>query len=245
MRELYTRSVLVAVEGIDGAGKTTQVQMLAHALREAGEEPVVSKEPTNGHWGQKIKESASNGRLPLQDELHAFVNDRREHVERIIQPALDAGRVVILDRYFYSTIAYQGSRGADVAKLKADMEARFPIPDVVFLLDLDPFTAVHRISNSRKETPNEFERVEALAHVREVFNSLEGPICKIEGNIPIAAVHVAVMRAFVYGCLKAKRCVKTYGCDEPNYCAFAQGGACNWWNLSRLLLSRSVEAVGG
>src|SRR5271166_6015958 len=80
--------------------------------------------------------------------------DRTEHVEKLIGPALDAGKIVILDRYFYSSIAYQGSRGANVAEVKEIMESRFPIPDAVFLLDIDPILSVHRIAHSRQEEPN-------------------------------------------------------------------------------------------
>lgn len=206
----YKCSILVAVEGIDGTGKSTQVQLLAQALRLAGEDPIVSKEPTDGPWGQKIKQSAANGRLSLEEELQAFINDRTEHVLNIVQPALDAGRIVILDRYFYSTIAYQGSRGGDVASLKAEMETRFPIPDAVFLLDLDPTLAVDRIAQSRKQAPNEFEQVESLTRVRDVFNSLEGPITRIDGSLPVTAVHKEIVEAFVFGPLKSKRCAKDY-----------------------------------
>src|SRR5260370_25230495 len=102
--DLRNRSILIAIEGIDGAGKTTQVERLAQALRVVGQELVISKEPTNGRWGKKIRESAANGRLPLKEELKAFINDRTEHVRNVIQPALDTGKIVILDRYFYSTI---------------------------------------------------------------------------------------------------------------------------------------------
>jgi dTMP kinase len=237
--DLYSRSIFVAVEGIDGTGKTTQVEMLARALRAVGLDPILSREPTNGLWGQRIRDSAANGRLSLEEELHAFINDRREHVQGTIQPALDEGKIVILDRYFYSTIAYQGSRGADVLALQADMEAMFPIPDRVFLLDLDPTLAIHRISHSRKEAPNEFERVESLIRARDVFNSLGGPITRIDGSLSIPAVHQSVMRAFVEGPLRMKRCAKEYGCDDPVHCSFALSGTCEWWNLAARLLSQS------
>ncbi len=117
------------------------------------------------------------------------------------------------------------------------METRFPIPDIVFLLDLDPFTAIHRISNSRNDIPNEFERVESLTHVRQVFNSLLGPIKKVDGGMSIDSVHHEILRAFVFGPMRAKRCAKEYGCDDPQHCTFALSGTCNWWNESRKLLA--------
>ena len=70
MPDLYSRSILIAVEGIDGAGKTTQVEMLARALREAGLDPTLSKEPTNGEWGQKIRNSAANAQFRMPAQLH-------------------------------------------------------------------------------------------------------------------------------------------------------------------------------
>jgi dTMP kinase len=222
---LHNHGVLVAVEGIDGAGKTTQVGLLARSLQAVGLDTIVSKEPTTGYWGQRIRSSARNGRLSLDDELRILINDRSEHVRDLIQPALDSGKIVILDRYFYSTIAYQGSRGANLASLQAEMETRFPIPDAVFLLDLDPVVGVSRIRNSRKEVPNEFERVDVLEQVREIFNSLLGPIVPIDGCMPVDQVHRRVLESFVNGPLKAKR---------PRA----------WEELSPRLLAESPQEVG-
>jgi len=171
--------IFIVVDGIDGAGKTTQVQILGDALEAAGESVIRSKEPTNGEWGKKLRASAANGRMSLEDELRAFVEDRKEHVVTLIRPALDAGKVVILDRYFYSTIAYQGSRGADVRSIEGDMRSLFPAPDVAFLLDADPVITLHRVENGRGDTPNHFERLDLLQDVRKVFLELahNDPIC--------------------------------------------------------------------
>src|SRR4051794_4247303 len=102
--------ILIAVEGIDGAGKTTQVTRLCAALADVGETVVRSKEPTNGPHGRRLRESAQTGRMNADEELQTFIADRREHVETVIRPALERGETVILDRYFYSTVAYQGVR---------------------------------------------------------------------------------------------------------------------------------------
>lgn len=185
---------MIAVEGIDGAGKTTQVRLLAQALERLGERVVTSKEPTDGPWGRKLRESAATGRLSPDEELQAFVNDRIEHVRTLIQPALEAGETVILDRYFYSTISYQGSRGGDIAELKARMEQIAPVPDLVFLLDLPPAEGIRRISESRNERPNEFEKIETLTRVREAFNSIPEPrLVRIDGGQTVEEVHEAVV----------------------------------------------------
>ncbi len=200
------RGILIAVEGIDGSGKSTQVRLLAEALESLGEAVVTSKEPTEGPWGRKVRRSATSGRLSLDEELTAFVNDRKEHVRDVIQPALDAGKIVVLDRYFYSTIAYQGSRGKDIAELQRAMEALAPIPDVVFLLDVSPQVSIARISTSRNEKPNEFETLENLTRVRQAFHAIADPrIIKIDGTLPERQVHDLMMSNLKRGPLRLRR----------------------------------------
>ena len=228
------RGVFVAIEGIDGAGKTTQVGLLAEALRQAGETVITSKEPTDGPWGSKIRQSASDGRMPLAKELEAFLNDRAEHVEQVIMPALTLGEIVVLDRYYYSTIAYQGARGANVAKLRSEMEDRFPVPDAVFLLDIDPTLSLYRISETRQEAPNVFERIPDLREARRVFNSLEDShLSHIDGSRSIECVHHEILQLFIEIPLKVRRCAKDYGCDDPFHCTPRFTSNCEWWNLSR------------
>lgn len=191
------KGIFAVFEGIDGGGKTTQIQMLAEELRRRGEEPVLSREPTDGPWGRKLRESAAMGRMSLEDELDTFIRDRTEHVQNLILPALEAGKIVILDRYFYSTLAYQGARGADVQAVRELMESRFPLPDVVYLLDLTPDQAIRRISESRGEQPNEFERLDSLRRVREIFLSVDDPrIVRVDAFRDATDVHRDILAAF-------------------------------------------------
>lgn len=183
------RGVFAVFEGIDGAGKTVQIRRLAAALTAAGHDPVVSREPTAGPWGQKLRASALAGRLSAEEELDAFIHDRTEHVEHLIAPSLAAGRIVLLDRYFYSTVAYQGIRGLDTRAVRAEMERRFPIPDAVFLIDIDPVLALERIARSRGAAPDEFEKLESLRRTREVFLTLGEPVVTIDGARDEASVH--------------------------------------------------------
>lgn len=165
--------LFIVLEGIDGTGKSTQTRLLADWFREQGREVVASREPTDGPWGAKLRATAATGRLAPEEELDLLLRDRRDHVEQLIAPALAAGKVVILDRYYFSTMAYQGSRGLDPAAIRRANEAFAPRPDLLFILDLDVDTALARIGG-RGDTANEFEKHESLAKCREVFMTLVG-----------------------------------------------------------------------
>lgn len=202
------QGILIAVEGIDGAGKTTQVDKLEHFFRQAGEQIVRSKEPTDGKWGRLIRASAISGRLSLQEELHAFVEDRKEHVANLILPALKRRSIVLLDRYFYSTIAYQGCRGLSVLALTAQMLEIAPVPDAVILLDVSPAVSQTRIRHGRGEKPNEFESVEYLKCVRDVFLDLaktHSNVIKVDGELDIEATFSSIVGALFKGPLKKQR----------------------------------------
>lgn len=171
MTAISENSCLIAIEGIDGAGKTTLVNMLTAFFESLGREVVSRHEPTNGKWGRKLRESAKLGRLSPEEELQLFLYDRKEHVEEVIQPALSSGNVVILDRYYFSTMAYQGARGFDPIEIRSKNEEFAPVPDFLFILDLDVETALKRI-NARGDTANHFEKSEALEKSRDIFLSL-------------------------------------------------------------------------
>ena len=162
---------LIILEGIDGTGKSTQAKRLGAWFEARGREVVLGREPTDGPWGRKLRESAATGRLSPEDELEYFLKDRPQHVEEVIQPGLDAGKVVILDRYYFSTMAYQGARGFDPAEIRRKNEEFAPRPDLLVILDLDVDTALERIG-ARGDTANEFEKRGSLQRCREIFLSL-------------------------------------------------------------------------
>jgi dTMP kinase len=166
------RGILVALEGIDGAGKTTQARELAAALSRANVPFVTTKEPTGGPWGVKIRSSAQTGRMPIQEELAAFLADRREHIADLINPALEAGKVVIIDRYYPSTVAYQGARGLDPDELLR-ANAFAPKPDILLILDVAPQVGLARV-RSRGDVADLFEKEDELARAREIFLRLAG-----------------------------------------------------------------------
>jgi dTMP kinase len=164
--------LFIVIEGIDGTGKSTQARRLGEWFVSQGREVLLSREPTDGPWGKKLRESAATGRLSPEDELQYFLNDRRQHVEEKIIPALAEGKVVILDRYYFSTMAYQGARGFDPAEIRRLNEEFAPVPDLLLILDLDVDTAHQRIGH-RGDSTNEFEKKESLERCREIFLSLK------------------------------------------------------------------------
>lgn len=165
--------VLIAIEGIDGAGKTTQTARVAEALRAEGYDVVTSHEPTDGPWGRRIRASASTGRMSPDDELAAFLEDRKEHVATLIGPSLTAGRVVIIDRYYFSSVAYQGVRGLDPDDILRRNEAIAPRPDLLVLLELDARDGVARVNARGKG--NLFEREDDLRRSAALFAAITRP----------------------------------------------------------------------
>ncbi|MDB4055388.1 dTMP kinase [Akkermansiaceae bacterium] len=193
---LEAKGYLIVIEGIDGTGKSTQATMLAEALRKSGREVVQSFEPTNGPWGKKLRDSATTGRLSIEDELEYFINDRREHVEQLIIPTIKSGGIVILDRYYFSTMAYQGARGIDPEVIRVKNETFAPQPDTLIILDLDVDIALQRIG-VRDGQANEFEKRESLDFCRKLFLSLKDETYAyvIDANTEITEVNASVMAA--------------------------------------------------
>ncbi|TLD71104.1 dTMP kinase [Phragmitibacter flavus] len=205
MKRPIPGGLLVAVEGIDGAGKTTVAATLAQWCGERGLLCALSKEPTSLSWGMKLRESAASGRLTLDEELDLFHKDREEHAETSIQPALDEDAIMILDRYYWSTAAYQGARGASIAEVLKFNEGSFPVPDLVLLLDLPVEVGQNRI-RVRGDQPNEFEEVEAQQRCREIFLQLpklsEAKHVTVDASKPWREVSRECLRLFQQAALQ-------------------------------------------
>ena len=191
---------LIVLEGIDGTGKSTQAKMLAQALRDAGHRVILSREPTDGAFGRRLRESATTGRLSPEEELQLFHQDRREHVETLIEPALQGGEIVILDRYYFSTMAYQGVRGFDPQEIRRVNEEFAPQPDLMLLLDLSLDVALERIG-VRDGQANEFEQRESLQLCRGIFHSVGDDFVRvIEADRSVEEIHAEIL-AVVQGVL--------------------------------------------
>jgi len=178
---------LIVFEGIDGSGKSTQCQRLKNFLNAKGIDVIHSFEPTKGPIGTKIRSLASEGvRLPAKEELELFIEDRKNHVRELILPALKAGTWVVLDRYYFSTLAYQSLNGFSLQELRAKNECFAPTPDLLVLLELSVKGSLERI-NARNEGSTAFESTDILEHCAQVFDSFkEEPFaCQISAQQPI------------------------------------------------------------
>jgi dTMP kinase len=176
-RRCLQRGVLVAVEGIDGTGKTTQVARLTALFRAQGYDVVALREPTDSPWGRRLREAlqARQRSLTPAQELELFMRDRRYDVAANIRPALAAGKLVLLDRYYFSTMAYQGALGLDPEDIRRQNEAFAPVPDLVVVLTLAPAQALARIRAARGGADEVFEREAYLREVDAIFRRLQGP----------------------------------------------------------------------
>ncbi|MDK2868943.1 MAG: dTMP kinase [Pyrococcus sp.] len=190
------RGLFIVLEGIDGSGKTTQARLLAKWFEENGSKVVLTKEPTDTDFGKIIRKLVlegsviDGGRISLEAEALLFAADRAEHVKKIIEPALKEGCVVISDRYFYSSLAYQWARGLDLEWL-IEINKFAPRPDVVFLLDIPPREGIKRIK--RRNSQTEFDRLFKLQEkVRENYIKLAkmfNEIKIIEATKSVEEVH--------------------------------------------------------
>jgi dTMP kinase len=193
----YFPGFLIAIEGIDGAGKTTRAKVLQESLSKRGFRAVYTREPTNGKWGTLLRNSAETGRLSIEEELELFLKDRREHVNEFILPHLRDGFVVIVDRYYFSTAAYQGARGLDPQELLRQNEEFAPEPDLLVLMDLDVDQGLGRV-RTRGDRANLFEQTESLRRAREIFLSLQKPyLLKIDAAKEPEEILERILAGFV------------------------------------------------
>jgi dTMP kinase len=185
----------IVFEGIDGAGLTTQAELLEKYLRSKKYEVVLTKEPTNNLIGGLIRAALKKEWITSSRTLQLlFSADRAHHLEKEIIPALENGKIVISDRYFISTIAY-GMIELEKDWLKA-LNSKFLLPDIIFIIDIPVEVSIERIKASRFGFEL-FEEKKKLEKIRNNFLELskEYKNCfVINGNRSIEEVHKEIVK---------------------------------------------------
>lgn len=187
---------LIVFEGTDGTGKSTQIDLLASHLDDQGHSIVVTREPTDSIYGKKIRQHyTSRGNISKEQELQLFIDDRKEHVKNLILPSMEAGKVILCDRYYLSTAAYQGAAGFDPEEIFR-MNSFAPEPNMAIIFELEPEKSIERITASRGDILNDFEQLENLQLVKSIFDSMRFEyIRRIDADQPVAKVHQQIVES--------------------------------------------------
>lgn len=181
----------IVIEGLDGSGKSAQVDLVIDYLKNQGKDIVVTKEPTtDSEAGRKIKQALRKEIIVEPLELQGlYVQDRKEHLENKVIPALKEGKFVVSSRYAFSTFAYGYSDGLDV-DLLIKMNDNFLLPDLTIIVDVSPESCVKRIE-SRGEEKELFEQKEKLTKVNEIYKKtpqMFENVAMVNGENPIPQV---------------------------------------------------------
>jgi dTMP kinase len=192
------KGAFICIEGLDGCGKTTQTSLLVQRLRKS-HKAVYTAEPSRGKIGTFIRQSCLYGEKRLSSIVEAllFAADRFEHVESEILPALRQGRVVVSDRYVYSSLAYQGAAGLSLDWIEKINEHALRA-DLAVFIDVDPKIVMRRL----KRTRSVMENLKTQQKVREIYLKFveKGDLVRIDGNkskSEVAAGLLAVVLKFL------------------------------------------------
>jgi len=179
---MVSRGIFICVEGLDGCGKTTQAKLLARRLKK-DYDAVYTAEPSNGKIGKIIKKNYlhTDKRGSAVVEALLFAADRFEHLKSEVLPALDEGKLVVSDRYAYSSLAYQGATGLDLEWIEKINEHAIR-PDMALFIDVEPETVIRRLKRKRSV----MENLETQLKVREIYLRFVGKdgLVRIDGNKP-------------------------------------------------------------
>ena len=194
--------MFLAFEGADGAGKSTQVQLLAEYLERQGREVLICREPGGTELGEKLRGillDPDSGDMGPEAEVLLFMAARAQLCSRVIRPALEAGRVVISDRFLWSSVVYQGivgGLGIEEVLSIGRVATRGLLPELTFLIDLDP-----AVSHSSLDEGDRMESrgLDFQREVREGFAGLAGDFSDsfalIDGSGSVEQVHEQVIKA--------------------------------------------------
>jgi len=171
MQEKTYPGKFIVLEGLDGSGQSTQAKLLKEWIEKRGQQVVLTKEPTlASDAGKKIRRILDKKEVVVPSALQElFVQDRAEHLERLIVPALKSGKIVISDRYFFSTFAY-GSIDLDLDWL-IKLNNKFLLPDVTFFLNTTPRVCIERIAKRDGDKRTFFETLPKLEKVWKTYKT--------------------------------------------------------------------------
>lgn len=194
MTTLARKGLLIVFEGTDGTGKSTQLHLLNQYLQDRGYPVIATREPTEGAYGKKIRSLYTHrNTCSREEELELFLADRREHVQHLLTPALAQGKIILCDRYFLSTAAYQGARGFNPEHI-LQMNHFAPDPDLALLFQTSLDTGLNRITSGRGEKLNDFEQKDSLSQVATIFANIKRSyIQPIDANGSIEEVQRQVL----------------------------------------------------
>lgn len=178
------RGVFICIEGLDASGKTTQARRLVRNLQRRGFEVMYTTEPSPGEIGEFIRNYVlrRRKRVPIEVEALLFAVDRVDHVQRRVKPALENGKIVVSDRYVYSSLAYQGAAGLDLNWIEEINQSSLT-PDLAIYIDVPPEVIIKRMRWRKKSV---MEKLEVQRKVREVYMKLvdERRLVLVDGNRP-------------------------------------------------------------
>jgi dTMP kinase len=175
------KGVFICIEGLDASGKTTHAHRLVRNLRRKGFDAFYTTEPSRGEIGRFIRTYIlqRKRRVPSVVEALLFAVDRVDHVEKEIKPMLEKGKIVVSDRYVYSTLAYQGAAGLDIKWIE-EINRLALSPDLAIYIDVPPEVVVKRIRRKKSV----MERLGTQRRVREVYMKFveNGKLVPVDGN---------------------------------------------------------------
>ena len=172
------KGIFIVVDGIDGSGKSEIVKMLHNYLLSKNKKyrVLATREPTSGYYGKQIRKMLRGEKDPISNSkklVELFIKDRQWHLKNSIEPFLKSSNkhelnIVLCDRYYYSTIAFQGAQGLNIKDMVAKNK-KFRKPDISFILDVEPSIALERIEYRKKE---KFEKFHFMKKIRKIFLAL-------------------------------------------------------------------------
>lgn len=184
-------------EGVEGAGKTTQISLLKAALEQDGRRVCVTREPGGDAVAEGVRQLLLSQEMSPRAELLLFLAARAQNVERVILPELERGAVVVCDRFIDSSVAYQGvarGLGRDTVATLNEFATGSLLPDITFLLDLDPYTGLTRQTdrNRMEEESLAFHQRVRQGYLEEAGRS-PNRFCVVDATLPPDALHALLM----------------------------------------------------